>query len=230
MRKLLIILFLALSPIATATNYYVKNGGNDSYTGLSDAQAWATIAKLNGHTFSPGDSILFKRGSTWRLIGENFTPNSGTSGGDVIVSCYGTGAKPILCASKQENQTSDWTNLGSNLWQDADAAFGGSGTSYDVGCLWFNNGTSVGVKKQTIGAVTAQGDFWFDFANNRIRMYSVGNPATFYSNIECTLKDNVIETHGTSYITFDRLDIRLTGAHGIHSEPSSHITIKHCDI
>jgi len=29
------------------TNYYVKNGGDNSRTGLSDDQAWETIVKVN---------------------------------------------------------------------------------------------------------------------------------------------------------------------------------------
>ena len=35
--------FFLISP-AFSANYYVKNGGNDNANGLSDANAWATIA------------------------------------------------------------------------------------------------------------------------------------------------------------------------------------------
>ena len=45
MRYLLIILLLTSNLFAT--NYYVKNDGNDNANGLSDATAWKTIAKVN---------------------------------------------------------------------------------------------------------------------------------------------------------------------------------------
>jgi len=58
-----ILLLMFLVSFANATNYYVKNGGNDNADGLSDATAWATLSKVNSLTFQPGDSILLKAGS-----------------------------------------------------------------------------------------------------------------------------------------------------------------------
>jgi hypothetical protein len=43
-----------------ATTYYVSSTGNDANTGTSPASAWATIAKVNGTTFLPGDVLLFE--------------------------------------------------------------------------------------------------------------------------------------------------------------------------
>ena len=67
MRQLLTILFLLISAFAGATNYYVKNGGNDGAAGTSDATAWATIGKVSGFTFASGDTVFFNRGDTWRI-------------------------------------------------------------------------------------------------------------------------------------------------------------------
>lgn len=107
MKKILFIL-LFISNVSFGTNYYVKNGGNNSSNGLSDATAWATLAKVqtasaNG-TIQPGDSILFKKGSTffsadqfngmqWWAWGGN-TSVSGTALNPIVLSSYGTGAKP----------------------------------------------------------------------------------------------------------------------------------------
>ena len=80
------------------TDYYVKNGGNDSANGLSDANAWETIAKVNASTFSPGDSILFNRGDTW--TGTSLRPPSDGSSGNVITfSQYGSGNLPVIARS-----------------------------------------------------------------------------------------------------------------------------------
>jgi hypothetical protein len=98
MRKVLVILFSLLTIPLSATNYYIKSTGNDIYTGLSDAQAWATITKVNtvwaAGTFAPGDSILFKRGDTF--YGTLTVAESGSSANNIIVAAYGTGANPVL--------------------------------------------------------------------------------------------------------------------------------------
>lgn len=98
MRKLLTILLLFISYSLSATNYYVKTGGNDEANGTSDATAWATISKVNtvwtAGTFAAGDSILFNRGDTF--YGTITVKESGASGNHIILGAYGSGADPII--------------------------------------------------------------------------------------------------------------------------------------
>jgi hypothetical protein len=61
----MLILFVASGSWAEAATYFVKNGGSDAADGLSDANAWANISKVNSTAFSAGDTINFRRGSTW---------------------------------------------------------------------------------------------------------------------------------------------------------------------
>src|SRR4030042_7135580 len=84
------------TPTTTSTGktYYVKNGGNDSASGLSDAEAWATLSKVQRSRFNPGDSILLKCGSTWHERLE--FPSSGTPGKNILFSSYGTGEQPRM--------------------------------------------------------------------------------------------------------------------------------------
>lgn len=81
-------------PTQTSKTYYVKNGGNDNASGLSDAEAWATLSKVQNSRFNPGDSVLLKCGSTWneRL---DF-PSSGSANADILLSSYGTGDQPKM--------------------------------------------------------------------------------------------------------------------------------------
>ena len=86
-------LFFAAS--ARATTYFVAAAGSDSNSGTSTGTPWQTIAKVNGSTFSPGDSILFNRGDVW--YGTALTvPSSGSSGSPITFGAYGSGANPIL--------------------------------------------------------------------------------------------------------------------------------------
>src|ERR1700685_4184009 len=54
-------LLLIFAVPASATTYFVAAAGSDSSGGTSSGAPWQTIAKVNGSTFSPGDSILFNR-------------------------------------------------------------------------------------------------------------------------------------------------------------------------
>jgi len=131
-RKLNVIIFLLLSIPAIGRNYYVKNSGNDSNSGLSDTQAWKTLSKVSGFTFSAGDSILFNRGDVWR---ESLTVhNSGTSSSYITYGSYGHGDKPKIYGSIQAAR---WSNIAGNIWTSAitlpDPASGnGWGTIYFV--------------------------------------------------------------------------------------------------
>lgn len=115
MRYILTILFLFFNLIASATNYYVKNGGSDAADGQSDGNAWETISKVNtvwdAGTFAPGDSILFKRGDTF--YGTIIADESGTSGSPIVVGAYGTGDDPIITGL---TTISSWTSYGGGIY------------------------------------------------------------------------------------------------------------------
>lgn len=118
MRNLIFILLLFIStltfcqglhPGITASSsqviFYVSNAGNDNKTGLSQDSAWATISKVNGETFDPGDQIFFNKGDEWR---EQLTiPSSGSAGSPITFASYGTGDRPIINGSELATV---WTN------------------------------------------------------------------------------------------------------------------------
>jgi hypothetical protein len=175
MRRSLIILFLFYSFIVNAidTNYYVKTGGNDSNTGLSDAQAWLTIAKVNAIAFAADDTVFFNRGDAW-YNDEHLVPRSGTSGHPVVYAAYGTGAKPII---RLVESPAGWTVAG-NWTQSGDAWYLGIDDSFKR--LWFDD-----VEKKKCETVTVTLDqpwFWQD-GNHRLYIYSATNPAVTFTSI-----------------------------------------------
>jgi parallel beta-helix repeat protein len=104
MIKKYICLLLLIPCMLWGANYYVKNGGNDGADGLSDGNAWETVNKVNISSFSPGDTIFFNKGDTWR---EQLTvPSSGSSGSPIVFTSYGSGADPII---KGSNLVATWT-------------------------------------------------------------------------------------------------------------------------
>ena len=93
--------------------YYVKNAGDDAKDGLSDANAWKTVAKVQGSSFSGDDNIYFNRDDEWRE--QLFIPSSGTSGHQITFGAYGSGADPIINGANVYN-TNDWTLDAGNVW------------------------------------------------------------------------------------------------------------------
>jgi hypothetical protein len=86
--------------------YYVDaTGGDDGNTGLATDNAWQTISKVNGDTFSAGDSILFAKDNTWR---EKLTvPSSGSAGNPITFGAYGSGEKPVITGADLKTS---WTS------------------------------------------------------------------------------------------------------------------------
>ncbi|MGD0777611.1 MAG: DUF2341 domain-containing protein, partial [Candidatus Solibacter sp.] len=95
------------------TSYYVSPVGSDSNTGLSPANAWQTVARVNGAVFQPGDTIFFQRGGEWH---ESLNvPSNGTAGNPITFADYGSGAKPKFWGSVVLNNAS-FTAIGNGLY------------------------------------------------------------------------------------------------------------------
>ena len=78
-----------------AQTYYIdQTGGNNRETGTSMDRAWKNFSILKKKTFSPGDSILLKRGEKWQKT--LFSPKGGTEGKPIIIDAYGTGTLPVI--------------------------------------------------------------------------------------------------------------------------------------
>jgi hypothetical protein len=94
---------MAYSPLYE-TNYYVKTGGDDTKSGLTDADAWAHHPWMSTWTGSTvlvaGDVVNMKRGDTWTKSGATApymeVGQSGTAGKPITTTAYGTGNKPII--------------------------------------------------------------------------------------------------------------------------------------
>ena len=89
--------FIAFSPIAQATTYYINAViGDDRLAGTSQTQPWKSIARVNGAPLQPGDRILLAAGSVWK---EPLTiTRSGKAGAPIVVGATGTGPRPRIDA------------------------------------------------------------------------------------------------------------------------------------
>ena len=115
MKNLFVLLgFVFIASAVSAKNYYVAANGSDANTGTSSAAPWKTITKVNA-AFSgiiAGDSILFKSGDTF--YGAIVVGKSGASAKPVVISSYGTGAKPIITGFVT---ASSWASVSNGVYQ-----------------------------------------------------------------------------------------------------------------
>lgn len=103
--SLIPLVFLTLSTALAAQSsgprtYYVDSAeGKDANSGLSRSQAWKSLDKVNATTFSPGDKILFKAGTTYN--GQLFPQGSGSAASPIVIDLFGSGDKPLIAAQGQ---------------------------------------------------------------------------------------------------------------------------------
>jgi len=209
------------------TNYYVDADADDGGDGTTQATtgehcAWNEFSDITG--LSAGDTVSFERTDEFR--GKLSISWTGSVGSIITFDAYGSGAKPKLLGSIAKDSTDDWTDEGSNIW------YASSATQIDN--LIFDGESSEATMVADKVDLNVQGEGWWDAGNTRIYVYSVGNPATFYSgDIECALYDYGIQINKKSYLTFENLDIRYAGragVKGVAADPGySNITVVSCD-
>ncbi len=106
--NLFVIALLVFSATASAATYYVDaTDGDDSKNGRSEVNAWQTLSKVSGTTFSAGDSILFQCGESWD--GQLWPKGSGSSGSVITIDHYGdpNNGEPIINGDVDHTSVSD---------------------------------------------------------------------------------------------------------------------------
>jgi hypothetical protein len=229
---LIIVFVIICSGVLCASNYYVDaTNGNDSNNGTSQGSAWQTTDKVSSFTFSPGDSILFKRGEIFR--GGISINQSGTQAQPIIFGAYGNGHKPLIIGSVNMNNAADWTSVGANLWASSNNSF-----PSDVGFMLLGeeNPNNVGLKVERIDSLDTEREFWYDADNLRVILYSPQNPALHYQNLEIAKSYGIFHHliqasfSGASYIHIQDLAIKYWNAHAIAFVDALGIEIRNCEI
>ncbi len=100
----------------------------------------------------------------------------------------------------------------------------------DVGNIIFDGEKSCGVKVWEPKGLDAQGKYWYDGARHILKLYSNANPATAYSDIECAVREHIIDQTNCHHVVYSGLALRYGAAHGIGGGSTHHITVRDCDI
>ncbi|MFA5898143.1 MAG: hypothetical protein WC829_03405 [Hyphomicrobium sp.] len=209
------------------TDYFVSSSaGNDTNTGLSHEQAFASITHvntlLNNNTITRGDTVRFNRGDTFygKLRPQSLTF---TRAGDVRFMPYSVldiNTKPILSSYKLLNIEPGWTMHAVGVWKISlsDANHGTTHTGYDgaqggetnIGFLKVD-GMIYGAKKFTLGELSTAWDFYNDGADLYVK--SSANPTTLADDIRAAPDGDGITVGSSQQII--GLKVVGSGGHGI---------------
>lgn len=175
--------------------YFVNaTSGNDSNGGKREREAWQTISKVNGFSFTPGDRVLFKRGETWR---ERLNPiSAGAFGRHIIIDAYGSGDLPIINGA---DIMTTWTSYAGNTWQKTGV------TTEPVQVFMDDTRLIEGADRDSLN------DHEWVWAGDVLYVRDdTGDPDGSGVVIEASQRVQCARTHGRDYITLRNL--RLTKA------------------
>jgi hypothetical protein len=215
-------------------DYFVKNGGNDALDGLSDGNAWETIAKVNSFSSSPGfaagDTISFNKGDVWLLNSDAHldTSSDGSSGSPITFQAYGTGNNPVLRGGDDSlGSTGDWTNIGSNRWTRSLATL-------PLIVVFISGSTrSQGIKETSQANVTTDNE-WFH-SGSTLTVYSTLNPASNFDElvtVDASTVTPLIDVKSRDWLTFKDLDVRYSDNTGIdfHFTACTNCVVQDCEV
>ncbi len=215
----LAILFTSAS--LSAKTYYISSSwGSDENDGLSQSAPFASIAKLSSVDLFPGDSVLFNRGDLWKE--KFYSSASGTPGNPIYYGAYGDGELPVISAIGEIpgwDNSSNWKNLFGNVWMMKSA--------FDPQRLSLNGKEVLQIDKPE--NIKSEKEKW-SYNNDSLSVYSVGNPAEYYSSIEGNVLYYNLLIKKQHDIVVENLEIVGGSGNSITIAGSKNIVIRNCTI
>ncbi len=201
MKRLFFVILVLFASTANATNYYISSTGNDANAGTSITAAWKTIARVNifFSSMAAGDSILFKRGEIF--YGAIIVNKSGSSTKPIIISAFGTGARPVITGL---TDVTGWVSVGGNLWRSSIIS---TAKTPDIVTV---NGTSVAMGRYPNANAASKGYLYFEAVSGKTGITDNELPASpNWTGGEIVIKPNSwtldvfpISNHSGTSLTF----------------------------
>jgi hypothetical protein len=224
--KYLLTILLLSTFTAKATIYHVAANGTFNGSGSVASPINADQVNYNPFfKFGPNDSILLNRGDVFPPL---VMYSSGNASSGIYIGSYGTGAKPIITSMRSFPKwanTSSWTQISTNVWRlklDTLLAY--------TPRVWLNGNEYLRAKDSTQVSATKRtcwrnADFQFEY------IYSVGNPATYYTSIStANTVTSVFDISGANYLTLENLDIRGGQGATVEMTEQHDVVIRNCNI
>jgi len=206
--------------------YYIDpNNGLFEADGISPETPRRDYLSLS---LEPGDTVLFKRGSFMRCCLER---KSGTPDKPITYGAYGEGENPVFCGSVDVSSSEKWIEIRPNIWKYTEIL------PSEACNFIFDNGRIGATLRWEEELLAEQGD-WYDSRmgsgeqnitvdENKLLLYSVGNPGKVYSHIECAVWGKRHLSVNISCTVCEDLCFFGSGVHAL-SGGADHITVRRC--
>jgi hypothetical protein len=211
----------AASPALAATYYVDASNGNDRNAGTSPSDPWKTIAKLNSSLFSPGDTILLRRGQTWHECLS--ITSSGLPGQPITYSAYTAPSdldsvlsRPLI--SGADNVT-NWVAAGTSyIWK--------SSLTLSPSSVFFDDRR--GFKKAELAALKQPTDWFYESTIKELYVFSIDEPSITFREVSAAVRPYLLHVIGKDdvtidHIAFSRASMNSVGALNIND--ASHILL-----
>ena len=222
MKYILLILLFACQTFG-ATYYVSFSDGADSDTGLTEALAWKYAPSMSsstgvsaGTTFSAGDSLLFKRGDEWEVMGDPLNSVlSGTSAIQSVIGAYGTGDAPLFWGAALVGDAS-WSQVGGTAVYSQAFATKPRVALDDNGELFTFKKFDTDIATTALGA----GEFTYDTDDEVstfdiwVRMADDSDPDSATPNLRVATRDasaanwNPVYLIDSTYVTIQDIEVR----------------------
>ncbi len=205
-----IAILIGLSVSSSATVYYVDSAaGNDNQSGTSSSAPWKTLAKVSSHSYSAGDQILLKNGSTWRE--QLNVPSSGASGKPIVFGTYGSGSPALINAA---DVVGNWSSFSGYIYR--------ADISWSPSNVWYN-GTFL-TKASSLGSLTSS-QKWF-YSSGTLYIWAPANANPNGHTVEADHRSRAINIASRSYITINGISMKNSTSSLVAVWNGSHITVE----
>ncbi|MFZ6030393.1 MAG: choice-of-anchor Q domain-containing protein [Chloroflexota bacterium] len=216
---------LAADRAPAASVYYVSNAGDDGRDGLTPETAWRTIEHVNEQDFQPGDSVLFRRGDTWRET--LYVTSSGTPAAWLTFGAYGNGERPRILGSESAR---DWTPVTGNIWRSGTPLDNPYQGGYSYAEVFFEDTGGAyhwgEHKDYDLSFSQMTDEFDWTWSAGTLYVYAPDDPDLRYTAVEAPQRDACIRLPAIDgsyvlaedypeYVAFDSLTLMYAMRHGI---------------
>ncbi len=212
-----LVILIVLSTVFSAfgATYYISNDGNDSNSGLSDAQAWASVGMAHSN-LSSGDEVYFKCGSTFdhRLGGWGSAIVDGTSGNHTVYGAYYmNNGQETVGVSGQKPIFIDGTDATVNEWKGLIELYGDNYITLEN--LDVRNSGYYGVKVYDSSNISLIGLSVSGSEKTGLMLQDCGSNSISVSGCNISAKDIGVRVDNTDTVDITRNIIHDTGSYGV---------------
>ena len=216
--------FLMLAATARATDYYLDGeNGSDKSPGTKPDAAWRTLEPLARLTLKPGDSVRFRRGSTFR--GRLAFRGNGAKGKPITLTAYGEGPKPEILGSVRPGK---WERHGGEVYKTVLPVATFWGKKRPCSVFEYPDG---GVPKRLTradGVPTKRGTFFFDPKTWTLYVVTRDGAPPGKRNVEVCVIEMLVDLRARSWIVIEDLTLLFGNCRHVVMRECKDILIRRC--